>query len=180
MDQLKRRFSAVPTEIRSAKLCRFCGCEDKECENIFLTKSSCSSSSSSSSSSKEAKGGVGSDDLLNKISTVYPFVVSVYNSDQISAFCPIIPFLFSTNQQMYENDPLPQHICPKCIANVYTLYREIQEVLRHQKMLMNLIRSEKPQHEYFRILNEIEVIVLIVHLWKICQLEVLANYVVPN
>lgn len=50
-------------------------------------------------------------------------------------------------------------------------------------MLMNLIRSEKPQHEYFRILNEIEVIVLsvlIVHLWKICQLEVLANYVVPN
>lgn len=47
-------------------------------------------------------------------------------------------------------------------------------------MLMNLIRSEKPQHEYFRILNEIEVIVLFLHLWKICQLEVLTNYVVPN
>lgn len=47
-------------------------------------------------------------------------------------------------------------------------------------MLMNLIRSEKPQHEYFRILNEIEVIVLFLLLWKICQLEVLANYAVPN
>ncbi|XP_073816084.1 uncharacterized protein [Musca autumnalis] len=107
---------------RTLNMCRFCGCEDKENVDIFSIKKT-------PSSSNEKPGVL--DDLLSKISTVYPFVI-------------------------YKNDPLPQQICPKCIANVYALYRDIQDVLRHQKKLLNMLRNDEPRHEYFRILNEIE------------------------
>ncbi|XP_013100011.2 uncharacterized protein LOC106082187 [Stomoxys calcitrans] len=127
MEYVKRRYTG---DYNKSNLCRFCGSEDKENVDIFLSKRQGPSSSSSDKGSS-GSGVSGAEDLLNKISTVYPFV-------------------------MYENDPLPQHICPKCITNVQTLYQDIQEVLRHQKKLMNLIRIDEPHHEYFRILNEIE------------------------
>ncbi|XP_037805606.1 uncharacterized protein LOC119599801 [Lucilia sericata] len=72
-----------------------------------------------------------SDDLLTKILTVYPLV-------------------------LYKNDPLPQHICPKCIGNVSTTYQDIQQVLRQQNKWMNLTKAVQPEHKYFRILDMVE------------------------
>ncbi|XP_075148012.1 uncharacterized protein LOC142221990 [Haematobia irritans] len=120
MEKIKRRYTG---NYRESNMCRFCGSEDKENVDIF--------SSIKQGPSSSSDRGSGGDELLNKISTVYPFVI-------------------------YENDPLPQRICPKCIENVHSLYRDIQEVMRHQKKLMNMIRMDEPHHEYFRILNEIE------------------------
>ncbi|KAM7364312.1 uncharacterized protein ACRADG_000852 [Cochliomyia hominivorax] len=71
------------------------------------------------------------DDLLTKILTVYPLV-------------------------LYKNDPLPQHICPKCIGNVSTTYQDIQQVLRQQNKWMNITKAVQPEHKYFRILDAVE------------------------
>lgn len=67
MESPKNRY--ILGDCRPENMCRFCGCEDKENVNIFLAKKT-----PSPTSSQSEKAGI--DDLLSKISTVYPFVVS--------------------------------------------------------------------------------------------------------
>lgn len=132
------------------KICRFCGCDNTENVDIF----------SANKADDYHHMNMDQENLLYKISTVYPFLVRWQRNIN-----PIVWYLIGyvslclsfMNFQMYENDPLPQHICPECIDIVSSLYRDIQQVLKHQKNLMNLIKVEQPNHEYFRILNSIEV-----------------------
>ncbi|XP_037955246.1 uncharacterized protein LOC119685113 [Teleopsis dalmanni] len=71
------------------------------------------------------------EDLVAKIHTVYPIL-------------------------LYQNDPLPQNICNKCVSTVNMQYNEVTRIVRQQKLWANNVRKQQPEHNFIKIVNFIE------------------------
>lgn len=117
------------------KKCRICGYADVKNVNLFTD--------------------VGKN-LLHKILTVFPIVVSMDN------WCIFIKTIiifsnFYLQKKLYPNDPLPKNICRKCVISVSNIFNEIQRTMRLQARWISNVRANMPNHNYVQVLDMLEV-----------------------